>query len=195
MKVVRLALFATGAFAILLVVACGGSGSSGGTGQRITDPAKVPTSTPISGGQVYKIQGEGAVLIGGGAVGSTTATTARTYTVVANDTCAGIASKNNISLDDLLRANRAIDQGCANLRVGDVLRLPAPPTPAGGSGPIVGGPGTPKPGTSKNYKIVAGDTCDAIAKNQGIEVAKLQAANPAVDCSKLAIGATITIPG
>lgn len=50
----------------LLAAACGGSsGPEPGDGARITDPARVPSSTPITNPTLYKIQGNQVTLSGG----------------------------------------------------------------------------------------------------------------------------------
>ena len=59
---------------------------------------------------------------------------------------------------------------------------PAPAAPAEAAGPV------------QQYKVAKGDNFYTIAKKNKITVAKLTAANPGVDSSKLKIGQTLNIP-
>jgi len=183
------------AFAALLsFAACGGDDSTAGKGQRITDPAKVPSSTPIQSATLYQIRGDQVSVAGGtpstlvGGAGGTPAAS-RTYTVKSGDTCGAIAAQFNVSTDDLLKNNRTVDPGCTNLRAGDTLRIP--PSTSGGGG-VVSGP-TSRP-TGKSYTIVSGDTCDAIAKSYGVDVQRLIAVNGNLNCANLQIGQSVNIP-
>lgn len=182
---------------LLVAAACGGNASSKGSGARVTDPAKVPSSTPIGDGATrYLIQGDAVSVSGGtpavlsGIPG--TPAPAATYTVKSGDTCAAIAAQFKITTDDLLKNNRTIDSGCTNLHAGDTLRIPAS-TPAAGSTTTLGTAPTPRP-TGKSYTVVSGDTCDAIARSYGVDLQKLIAANGNINCTKLQIGQVVNIP-
>ncbi len=184
----------------VMAVACGGDdGATGGGGQRVTDPAKVPSSTPIQGATLFQIRGDVVSLSGGTGGGGTpvagqTPAGSKTYTVESGDTCGDIAKQFGISVDELLKANRTIEAGCTNLHAGDKLKIPVlTPTPGASGGGVIGGGPTPRP-SGKEYKVVSGDTCDAIARSYGVDLTKLVAANGNVDCSKLQIGQTIKIP-
>jgi LysM repeat protein len=48
----------------------------------------------------------------------------KTYTVVANDTCGAIAVEKNITLQQLLDANKMTEADCSKLAIGQVLKLP-----------------------------------------------------------------------
>ena len=116
-----------------LVGSCGGDEAKP-LGQRVTDPGAVPTSTPITNPVIYQIRGDVVSTTGGSGTvpaGSspTPSRTNNTYTVVANDTCAAIATKFSISVDDLKKANRGINSECSNLKVGDVLKIQSTTTP------------------------------------------------------------------
>src|SRR5262245_33210258 len=82
---------------VLGVAGCGGGGGEG-NGPRVTDPAMVPTSTPITNPVIYRASGdvvsvEGATsTVRAGSGGSTPTSQNRTHTVAAGDTCAGIAA-------------------------------------------------------------------------------------------------------
>lgn len=191
-----IALFLAPAF-LLALSACGGGGASKGSGARVTDPAKVPSSTPIGqGATLYRIQGDAVSVAGGtpavlsGIPG--TPAPAATYTVKSGDTCSAIAAQFKITTDDLLKNNRTIDAGCTNLHTGDTLRIPAA-TPAAGATPTLGTGPTPRP-TGKSYTVASGDTCDAIARSYGVDLQKLIAANGNMDCAKLQIGQVVNIP-
>ncbi len=47
-----------------------------------------------------------------------------TYTVKSGDFCGTIAAANNITLEQLLRANNMQESDCSNLQIGQVLKLP-----------------------------------------------------------------------
>ena len=47
----------------------------------------------------------------------------RTYTVAPGDFCAAIAQANGVSIEAILAANPAVNSGCTNLQVGQVLNL------------------------------------------------------------------------
>ncbi|MEO8539881.1 MAG: LysM peptidoglycan-binding domain-containing protein [bacterium] len=182
----------------LFAVACGGGGPAEKSGERITDPARVPSSTPIQNPTLYKIQGN-EVLISGGPTGQITpvaqATAASSdYVIKAGDFCSTIATANKISVEDLQKANRNAD--CNNLRIGDHLKIPSAAVPTATKGTLTGNP-TARPGTgSKSYTVQPGDTCAAIAAAQGVTLQALLAANSSINstCSNLNAGVTITIP-
>jgi len=184
---------------VAVMAACGGGGTTdkdAGKGQRITDPAKVPSSTPIQDPLTYKIQDNAVISPPGGAagvpIGSQTPTGAKPYTVKANDTCGAIAAQFGITVADLLKANRTIDPNCGNLHEGDQLKIPAPPATAT-TGGTTSGP-TPKP-SGKEYTVKSGDTCDAIAKGYGVDVNKLIQLNGLdADCRNLQPGQVVKIP-
>jgi LysM repeat protein len=192
---------------IAVAAACGGGGGGdgGGDGQRVTDPAKVPSSTPISRGQpqVYQINQDGSLSISGGAPvtgtplsGGGSAGAAGTYTVQPGDTCGDIASRKGITVAELIAANRAaINADCTNLRVGDELKIPGA---SGGATPTRstgGATATPRAG-SRTYTVASGDTCGAIAANQGVKVEDLIALNGLdSNCTSLQVGQVLRIPG
>jgi len=135
----------------LASAACGGGGApeEEGNGERITDPARVPSSTPVQNPTLYKIQGNQVTLVGGESslltpvAGNTPGAGGKTYTVKSGDTCYGIAADHGVTLDALIKANPTM---CDTLNAGDVMRIPAaaaPPTQTSGgltSNPTVRGP-------------------------------------------------------
>lgn len=182
-----------------LLAACGGGASdpNAGKGQRVTDPARVPSSTPMQNPVLYQIRADGRVDSSGGppttvAPNATpTGAAGSSYTVVSGDTCGAIAAKFNTTLDALRKANRTIDDTCSNLHAGDVLKIPA--AAAATTTPAAGG--TPKPGAGKTYTVASGDTCGSIAANYGVTAAALISANGIdADCKTLKIGQVLAIP-
>ena len=193
-------IVAVAMLAAMAAFACGGGGDSEKPGDRITDPARVPSSTPIQNPTLYKIQGNEVVISGGGSsqitpVASPT-TSATDYIIKSGDFCSSIAAANKITVEELQKANRQMD--CNNLRIGDKIKIPsaAAATPTRGS---LTGVATAKPGTgtgSKTYTVQPGDTCAGIATSQGVTLSAFLAANKNInaDCSNLSAGATVTIP-
>lgn len=189
------------AFSAALLAACGGGATKdAGNGQRITDPARVPSSTPIQNPVLYTIRNDGRVDSSGGPPttvspnGTQTVSPAKTYVVKSGDTCGAIASQNGVTLDDLKKANRTIDAGCTNIHAGDTLKIPATvATPASGTVTTGDNP-TAKP-SGKTYTVASGDSCSTIAASFGVPVAQLISLNGIdADCKNLKIGQVIKIP-
>jgi LysM repeat protein len=176
---------------LILLVACGGGEDPDkSTAHRITDPAKVPTSTPIQNAALFQIRGEQVSTKGNPGsvtpVSGSGSPSSRSYTVKSGDTCGAIAGQYGISTEDLLRANRTIDPGCTNLRVGDILRIPsATPAPSG----------TRSPSSGREYTVQAGDTCSDIAASFGVAVEALISHNNIDrECRDLKVGQVLKIP-
>ncbi len=193
--------------ALSVVVACGGGGEPEEPGERITDPARVASSTPIQNPDLFQIKGNEVILAGGPSSaitpsGAATAAPSSDYEIKSGDTCGAIATANNVTLEALQAANRSIN--CGNLSIGDKLKIPsaATPTPTRGAvGGAVGGnptarPGTATGGTAKTYTVKAGDTCGAIASANGVTLPAFLAANSAIDadCTNLKDGQVVNIP-
>src|SRR5215213_7453076 len=85
--------------------ACGGGDDSETPGERVTDPGRVPSSTPIQNATLFKIQGNEVQITGGSSSQITpvavTTPTNTDYVVKSGDLCSTIAVANNISLDEL----------------------------------------------------------------------------------------------
>ncbi|KAJ7727641.1 glycoside hydrolase superfamily [Mycena olivaceomarginata] len=110
---------------------------------------------------------------------------AQTYIVKSGDTCSAIESDNGISDAQLHALNPAINSGCTNLSVGQILCL------SGGSS-----------GCAQTYTVKSGDTCSTIESHNGISDAQLHALNPAINsgCTKcflpdLSIGQILCLSG
>ena len=179
----------------ILAVACGGGGS-GDEGPQITDPAGVPTSTPIVDPVTFRVKNDELQIdsTGGSATPGTSGTEPQSHTVGEGETCAAIASQYGITVDDLKRANRNINSDCTNLIAGEELRIPsvAPTSTPGTATPR----GTPTPtGSGQEYVIQDGDTCSDIAASFGVDVEDIISANGLdPSCTGLHPGDVITIP-
>jgi LysM repeat protein len=180
----------------LSAAACGGGSTpEAADGARITDPARVPSSTPIQNPVLYRIQGNQVTLVGeeGSAqltpAAGNTPTGRSNYTIVPGDTCFGIAADNNITLAIFTSANPNVD--CNNLQAGDVVIIP------GGSGGS-GGSATPAPtqgsGSGQTYTVGAGETCSDIASSYGVSVAAIIALNGLDSNCSLQVGQVVRIP-
>lgn len=193
-----------------LSAACGGGGGpeEEGDGQRITDPARVPSSTPVQNPTLYKIQGNQVTLVGGDTsqltpVAGKTPSAGKTYTVKAGDTCSAIAADQGVTLDALVKANPTV---CDSLKVGDVMRIPsaaATPTQTSGgltSNPTVKPTATKTPGgggtgsSGKTYTVKSGDTCADIAASYGVTVAEIIALNGLSPDCPLQVGQVVKVP-
>lgn len=182
----------------VLLAACGGGGDpTDGDGQRVTDPALVPSSTPMQNPMTYKISGD-RIQIGGTTIANTggTATTSRSqYEVQSGDTCSAIAANLGVTLDALMKANRTIDANCSNLSAGQKLVVPGAATATTTAGTT--GNRTPTPSSNKKeYTVAAGDTCSGIAASLGVSIEQLRGANPSIDanCSNLQPGQKLKAP-
>ena len=182
---------------LTVLAACGGGGGDDGAGKgaRVTDPGKVPSSTPIQNATLYHIQGDLVSTSGGNATpsaGSTAIGGARNHTVVSGDTCGTIAAKYNTTTDELKRTNRIINEACSNLVIGDILRLPVAATPAPGTNATA----TARVGTGsgRQYVVKSGDTCGAIAASYAVTVANIISANGLDQNCTLKVGQTVRIP-
>lgn len=194
----------------LAATACGGGNNpeEEGNGERITDPARVPSSTPVQNPTLYKIQGNQVTLVGGDPsqltpVAGNTPASGKSYTVKSGDTCSQIASDHGITLDALVKANPTM---CDTLNVGDVMRIPAaaatPTQTSGGltSNPTVRATATATPrggansGSGTTYTVRSGDTCADIAESYGVPIADIIALNGlSADCP-LQVGQEVKIP-
>lgn len=184
-----LSLFIVLSVAVAAVaLACGGGkpADNASKGERIVDPALVPSSTPIQNPALYLLRADGHVETTGGvtstipASGTAPASAGGSYTVVANDTCGGIAAAHNVTVEEIKRLNRTIDAACGNLHEGDVIKIPgvaaATATPANAT-TTAKKTTVPAGGGGKTYTIVSGDTCEGIATAHNVKVADLISLN------------------
>jgi LysM repeat protein len=195
----RLLLPAVLGVTCIALAACGGGGGDDGgltNNPHLTDPASVPTSTPISGDQVFQIRDNGISAPTGGSTvpagDNGNGSSSSGYTIVSGDTCGSIASSLGVSVPELISANPLINEGCTNLQPGQVLAVPGSTGSSGGSGSAI--PTPTKAASGNTYVIGAGDTCFDIAANQGVTTDALIAANPDLDCLALQPGQVVDIP-
>lgn len=122
---------------------------------------------------------------GGNNGGNNAAACAKKINVAGGDTCDSIAGKNGISTDTLKQLNGVINANCNNLGIGQELCVAA----GAGAGVQSGG------ACKKEVTVVAGDQCKTIAAANGIDTAKLQSFNAAVNagCTNLSIGQKICV--
>jgi LysM repeat protein len=118
-----------------------------------------------------------------------------THTVISGDTLGVIARKHGVKLAALRAANHLRGD---NLRVGQVLAIPAATTTPQANdttshAPTTGGGGGT--GAPLTYTVKTGDTLGAIAKEHGVKVGAIAAANNITDPRKLRVGQELKIPG
>ncbi|KAF7368297.1 Glycoside hydrolase family 18 protein [Mycena venus] len=120
---------------------------------------------------------------GCGAGGNSGGDCAQTYTVVSGDTCSGIETKTGVSDTQLHTLNPAINSGCTNLEIGQILCLEAG---TGGDS-----------GCTQTYTVVSGDTCSGIEATTGVSDTQLHALNPAINsgCTNLSVGQILCLSG
>jgi LysM repeat protein len=201
-----------GLVAALLLTACGGGSGKSPAKDQVAGPAEVPSSTPIQkDAPLYLIAGDtittkngATATVEGNPGGGNSGSSSQSYTVVAGDTCYGIASQFGITIDQLYQANGGENGACSTLTAGNVMHIPAPatatttPTPSAGGGTNNGktptSTATPKAGGGGNtYTVQAGDTCYGIATALGIDPDAFVQANSAA-CGDLHEGDTLTAP-
>jgi LysM repeat protein len=105
------------------------------------------------------------------------------YTVRPGDTLRSISRAKNVALSEIYRLNPGIRT--RDLRIGDVVLLPAPPTP----------PPAPPPTNTVTYTVKPGDTLYSIARANGMTVAQVLELNPGLDASRLRAGDVIRLRG
>jgi len=125
-----------------------------------------------------------------------------TYVIQAGDNPWTIAKKHGIKLEELLKVNEIKDP--KNLKIGDVLKLPAGVASKGASAPAEAKPAPAPPATPpavapagadwEYYTIRKGDNPWKIAKALKVEHQKIVSLNEGVDFTKLAIGQQIKVP-
>ncbi|EIQ00079.1 LysM repeat-containing protein [Opitutaceae bacterium TAV1] len=145
----------------------------------------------ISGNATLRIGQKLVVPAASAAAPAAAPTGSMSYTVVSGDTLGAIARKQGVKLAALRSANNLRGD---NLRVGQVLTIPPATTtpvaessassaPSGGSGATI------------TYTVKSGDTLGAIAKQHGVKVGAIAAANNITDPKKLRVGQELKIPG
>lgn len=111
------------------------------------------------------------------------------YAVVPGDNFTRIAQKHNVTVKAIAEANPGVDS--RNLKVGQMLKLPANVTPVTPAVPA-GGPASAS-SSELTYTVKSGDTLTAIARNHGITIKELQNAN-GLRGSLIKVGQKLIIP-
>lgn len=105
------------------------------------------------------------------------------HTVKKGETIYGIAKKYGVSVDRIIALNPSARDG---IKVGDILSISSEDNNR--SQPVV------ETKNSRSHTIAQGETLYRIAKNNGITVEQLLAANPSLDSNNYEVGTVITIP-
>lgn len=120
---------------------------------------------------------------------------AATHVVKSGDTFYRIAKNYGISVKKLEQANPRVNPNA--LRIGGKLEIPGK-TEATSSETVASSPtnATQTPSSiAGTYEVKSGDNLSKIARAQNTTVAALQAANPGLNPTRMAIGQKIQIPG
>ncbi len=172
------------------------------TGTPSTPSSAVTSGTASAEGGTRSVQ---ATPIPVGGATSTTATAPQpvvvgtsaatgqsfTYTVVAGDTLAVIASRFNTTPEGIVQLNGLKDPNV--LALGQQLKIPGKASTAGTTG---GTSGTTSTGAATSiYTVQAGDTLGKIAARYGTTVAALLQLNGLTNPDILAIGQKLKVPG
>jgi LysM repeat protein len=114
------------------------------------------------------------------------------YTVVSGDSPYIIAKKFNVKLQALLDANPGLNP--TKMRIGQKLNIPAA-TVAAATAPTAASPTTASLTTpsADTYKVKSGDVLLKIAKEHGVSVKALRAANH-LTTDRIRVGQTLQIP-
>lgn len=105
------------------------------------------------------------------------------HTVKKGETIYGIAKKYGVSVDRIIALNPSARDG---IKVGDILSISSEDNNR--SQQVV------ETKNSRSHTIAQGETLYRIAKNNGITVEQLLAANPSLDSNNYEVGTVITIP-
>lgn len=142
--------------------------------------------------------GAGAVTLPSGTVQTPTAAY-RTYTVLRGDTLSSIAARHGVRTGDLALAN-GLSANPDALRVGQVLRIPAPSVvlPQTVVQPVQNKPlqYAQQPSAAALYVVQRGDTLSQIATRYGITIEQLKTLNgfTTAQANRLRVGQTIKLP-
>jgi peptidoglycan endopeptidase LytE len=115
------------------------------------------------------------------------------YKVVKGDTLSKIAKKSHVSLQALMAANPGVES--RKLKVDQTIHVPQPTTAAAGAsgaGATTAG-ATEGPAGQQVYTVKSNDSLTKIARQFGIKVKALRAANP-LKTDKIKVGQKLNIP-
>jgi LysM repeat protein len=110
------------------------------------------------------------------------------HVVEAGETLYSIARRYGVKLDDLLEDNGIDGQAVTKVRVGTKLTIKGPASQAPQSPPAEA------PRSYATHVVAKDETLWSIARRYGATVDEIKAANPAVDASKLYVGARLRVP-
>lgn len=183
---------------ILVVTALGASACSD---EDPPAPPGIPTATPFAKVPEPTIVPAGTRTLGAAPAAATatpppTATPAPTqnYTVVAGDAMSLIAQRFGTTAAAIRTANNLAND---DVRIGQVLRIPAPSATPATPNPTAGPPRpTPPPVVTDSYLVEPGDTAFGIALSRQITLAELEQANgvPPGGLNNIRAGDTIRVP-
>jgi LysM repeat protein len=98
------------------------------------------------------------------------------YTVVSGDVCYRIGDMFSVSSSAIMSANPAVNSGCTNLEIGQVLCIP-------------------DRSCMQKYAVVSGDTCDGIGAAFNMTGSAINSANPTISgCTNVEVGQILCIP-
>ncbi|KAK7017655.1 hypothetical protein R3P38DRAFT_1311455 [Favolaschia claudopus] len=136
-------------------------------GKTGVSDADLHASNPSINSGCTNLQIGQVLCLSGGSSGSCT----QTYTVVGGDTCSVIESRTGVSDANLHAMNPAINSGCTNLQVGQVLCVSGGSGGGGGGGGGVGGSGTTYTGIATYYNPNGGfGACGSVLQNSDMIV-------------------------
>ena len=188
--------FALGILAVALgVTGCGEEDPAAPPGIPTATPyAKVPEPTIVPAGT--RTLGATPTAVASTATPTPTATPAplENYTVVAGDVMSRIAVRFGTTAAAIRTANNLAND---DVRIGQVLRIPAPSATAATPNPSGGLPRpTPPPVATDSYLVEVGDTAFGVALAHQITLAELEQANgvPPGGLNNIKAGETIRVP-
>lgn len=163
-------------------------------------PSGIPTATPFAKVPEPTIVPAGTRTLGAAPAATPTPTPTATpapfenYTVVAGDVMSRIAVRFGTTAAAIRTANNLTND---DVRIGQVLRIPAPPTNAATPNPTAGPPRpTPPPVVTDSYLVEPGDTAFGIALSRQITLTELEQANGVLPggLNNIRAGDTIRVP-
>lgn len=113
------------------------------------------------------------------------------YTVVPGDNLVRIGRTLGVSAEALAKANGL--QPSSIIHPGQTLKIPGKPATATGKTGSEGSPTPDEPGST--HAVRAGETFYSIARQHGVQVDRLMAANPETPPASLRVGQNLRVPG
>ena len=126
---------------------------------------------------------------------STSYSSSTAHTVKSGDTFSSISKKYGVSVNSLIKANPKVKP--SNMKLDHKLIIPRSSSKTIASAPkkasISSNSSQTISTSSGSYKVTKGDTFYKIARNHGMSLAALSAANPGLNPNKLQIGQTVRL--